>query len=47
MPDPNSRPSNGNRGQAERAVGCQPEIVGSRVQANKRVGAEGEGVDPN
>jgi len=47
MPDPNSRPSTGNRGQAERVVQYQPEKVGSRVRAEKTVVAEGGGLDRN
>ena len=30
-----------------RAVGCQPRREGSRVRADKTVGVEGGGVDPN
>jgi len=47
MPDPNSRPLTGNTSLCGRAVRCQPEREGSRVQADKTVGREGGGVDPN
>ena len=46
MPDHNSRPSSVNTGQVERAVGGQPEKVGSRVRANETVRAE-RGGDTN